>query len=261
MMTQYEKHLKGRHFYNLNKSKILREKYSMNPKFCKNCSKAIDFNLKKNNFCNHSCSASFNNKKRIERGFTIKGKLKKKTCIKCNIEFEVLAGSSKKVCSLCSIPEQVLYDLECSICNKKFKNRIKRKTCGKECREKAYIYAGSKGGKKSVTVQKRRSKNEIYFYELCKDRFINVDHNVSMFNGWDADVIVHDNKIAVLWNGVWHYKKVTESHSLDQVRNRDKIKLLEIKKCGFIPYVIKDMGIYNKQFVEEQFNLFLETLL
>jgi len=33
--------------------------------------------------------------------------------------------------------------------------------------------------------------------------------------------------------------------------DKDNIKINEIKKCGWVPYVIKDMGKYNKAFVNE----------
>lgn len=84
-----------------------------------------------------------------------------------------------------------------------------------------------------------------------------------MFNGWDADIIIEDLKIAVMWNGPWHYKQIgkpSKYRSLEQTQNRDKIKLKEIKNCGYFPYVIKDMGKYNKSFVEEEFKIFLAYL-
>ena len=117
-------------------------------------------------------------------------------------------------------------------------------------------------GRKSAEIQKetRRSKNEIYFFELCKNHFNNISHNERIFNGWDADVIIEDYKIAVLWNGPWHYKQICKNHSVKQVQNRDKIKLNEIKKMGYIPYIIKDDGSENKKFVEEQFNIFLNFI-
>ena len=59
--------------------------------------------------------------------------------------------------------------------------------------------------------------------------------------------------MAVLWNGKWHYQKITKKHSLKQVQNRDKIKLKEIVKAGFTPYIIKDEGVENKAFVEAEF--------
>jgi hypothetical protein len=78
-----------------------------------------------------------------------------------------------------------------------------------------------------------------------------------MFNGWDADIIIPILKIAILWNGKWHYEKLMKEHSLEQVQNRDIIKIKEIKKLGFTPYIIKDMGRYNKNFVEKEFQKFL----
>jgi hypothetical protein len=56
-----------------------------------------------------------------------------------------------------------------------------------------------------------------------------------------------------MWNGKWHYEKITKNHSLKQVRNRDFIKIKEIKKMGYEPYIIKDMGSYNPEFVEKEF--------
>jgi hypothetical protein len=121
---------------------------------------------------------------------------------------------------------------------------------------------GSISGLKSAKVQKeiRRSKNEIYFYELCLHHFDKVLKNESIFNGWDADIILPNEKIAVLWNGKWHYEKITESHSVNQVQNRDKIKIGEIKKIGYKPYVIKDMGTHNPDFVREEFDKFLKYI-
>ena len=44
------------------------------------------------------------------------------------------------------------------------------------------------------------------------------------------------------------------------MQNRDAIKVTEIKKCGYTPYIIKDDGKYNKAFVETQFNNFIESI-
>lgn len=120
----------------------------------------------------------------------------------------------------------------------------------------------SLGGRHSVEIQgdKRRSKNEIKFCKLCEEYFNNVKHNECIFNGWDADVIIEDIKFAVLWNGPWHYKQITKSHSVKQTQNRDKIKIKEIKESGWTPYIIKDMGKANKDFVKEKFDEFLKYL-
>jgi len=127
-------------------------------------------------------------------------------------------------------------------------NRLKniRKYCSRKC-------GTTMGGRTSANVQNRRSKNEILFYKLCELDFNNVVHNKPIFNGWDADIILLNDKIAISWNGKWHYEKITEKHSLNQVQNRDKIKNKEIQKMNFRHYIIKDMGKYNPNFVFNEY--------
>lgn len=92
---------------------------------------------------------------------------------------------------------------------------------------------------------------------MCQSTFNDVKLNCAMFNGWDADIIVEDFKVAVHWNGPWHYKKLTKKHSVSQVQNRDKIKHLEIEKMGYDNYVIKDMGSHDLDFVKKEFEKFV----
>lgn len=147
----------------------------------------------------------------------------------------------------------------CKNCGKETPNR-KRITCSKECcikflKEKNHYRIN---GLKSVIAQKetKRSKNEILFARLCKEEFNTILENEPMFNGWDADVIIPDFKIAILWNGPWHYKKIKEKHYLEQVQNRDQIKIKEIETLGYKAYIIKDDGKYNKKFVYSKFEKF-----
>lgn len=132
-----------------------------------------------------------------------------------------------------------------------------RKFCNKDCYNKSdnLKNSGRKFGLYSSQMQKetRRSKNEIYFFELCKAKYGEILSNEAIFNGWDADIIITKYKIAVLWNGKWHYEKITKKHSVKQVENRDKIKIKEIESCGYKPYIIKDMGRENRDFVENEF--------
>ena len=236
--------------------------------YCLNCGKKFtlskslyDRSENKHFFCCHSCSAIYNNKNRI---FSEKTKEKISDSIK---EWHRLNPKRKKETT--PKKQRVRKERICVVCGKHYyykKGLNTEKTCSKECKEyrtkhhKEFlsaesIEAMSKSGRKSITMQGdlRRSKNEIYFCELCKKHFKNVLHNEQKFNGWDADIIIEDIKVAVLWNGKWHYEKITEKHSVEQVQNRDKIKIEEIKKLGYIPYIIKDMGKYNPNFVENEF--------
>ena len=114
---------------------------------------------------------------------------------------------------------------------------------------------GSAAGKLSAQKMVKRSKNEIFFAELCAEKWT-VVCNEPMFDGWDADVVIPELKIAVLWNGAWHYNdNLREGHSLLQVQTRDAIKLKVIEKHGYKSYVVKDMGKHNPKFVKEEFEV------
>lgn len=147
---------------------------------------------------------------------------------------------------------------KCIVCGNILEyNKRSSKTCCKEC----YIRYDREIQKRINPV--KRSKNEILFCNLCEEFFgkENILNNEKLFNGWDADIIIPKLKIAILWNGPWHYIKVTEKHNLEQVINRDKIKLNEIKKNNYIPYIIKDMGSENFEKVKLEFGLFLDYLI
>ena len=120
----------------------------------------------------------------------------------------------------------------------------------------------SETGKKLAQYFKdiKRSKNEMVFCSLCEQNFSKVLHNEPIFNGWDADVILPELKVAVLWNGRWHYEKLTQAHSVEMVQNRDKIKIHEIEVAGYIPYIIKDMGKFSMKKVKMEFEKFCEFL-
>jgi hypothetical protein len=200
----------------------------------------VKLDLNKKYFCSRSCANSRNHsdetKQKISKSVRISSPKKDygiKICPNCKKEFSTKSKSCSKSCSS---------KIKCNTIEfKEFMRSVALKT-----RERY----------KDI----KRSKNEIYFSELCSNNFENVKTNEAIFNGWDADVIIEDIKYAVLWNGKWHYEKITEKHSVEQVQNRDRIKTKEIINCGYIPYVIKDMGRYNTKFVEEQFQIFLEYI-
>jgi hypothetical protein len=158
-----------------------------------------------------------------------------------------------------------LKPITCIVCMKEFQPvKSISKLCSLDCahilsRTDKYIHIASEsgkiGGKISATRQCRRSKNEIYFSQLCARDFV-ITTNEPFFDGWDADVIIHSEKTAILWNGIWHYKPVIKTRSLKQAQLRDKIKMDVIEKYGYIPYVIKDMGGYNRAFVEQEYEIF-----
>lgn len=148
------------------------------------------------------------------------GKLSKRNCLSCKIEF--LAAHAKY----------------CNPCRKIRQTEI------------ALLSV-------QTQAKNRRSKNEKLFAELCQNKFEQVKENAPIFDGWDADIVLMQHKIAVMWNGIWHYKKVKKEHSVKQVQNRDRIKLSKITEAGYTPYIIKDTGSFNPVFVQDEFQKFL----
>lgn len=158
-------------------------------------------------------------------------------------------------------------DKICIACKKEFKVAMARKNqkvCNVDCRrllekqkaaEGYYKKLGHIGGCASAAVQVKRSKNEVMFAELCENtfEFEDVRCNEPIFEGWDSDVILLTMKIAIAWNGIWHYKQVRKDHDLDATRRRDAHKKKIIQKMGFTYYIIKDMGGFSKKLVETEF--------
>lgn len=148
----------------------------------------------------------------------------------------------------------------CSVCSTALPyDRRMYKTCGNtDCLKTRLHEAGVKSVQKQGDT--RRSQNEILFANKCKQYFTEVETNANIFSGWDADVIIHDFKIAVLWNGSWHFDKLTKQHSVEQVQNRDRLKIQAINSAGYTSYIIEDHGSFNEEFVEEQFQKLLEFI-
>ena len=202
------------------------------------------------NYCSRSCANSRQFSKETKKKIseisktTIKQNKKERICKVCGKHYYHTphTGTTKIMCSK-----------ECSQYYKSHRN---------DFLSEETIQKFSLGGRKGSATQaeNRRSKNEIEFCTLCENTFNNVEHNKPIFNGWDADVILYDFKIAVLWNGPWHYKEISKTTTLKQIQNRDIIKLNEIKKCGWTSYIIKDFGKHNKNFVNEQFEIFKQFL-
>lgn len=229
------------------KWKKIKEDYlNNNPCKCSHCGEVLPYTKRKNKFCSNSCSVSTSNK---DRKITESQKNKTAKTLKEKSKTKYLKNPNK-----------------CTVCDTTLDwDKRKRKTCSDKCLHQIQSISGQKGGfiggKISAQVQSktRRSKNEKLFAKKCKEYFNNVLTNEPMFNGWDADVIIEDIKVAVLWNGKWHYEKITEAHSVKQVQNRDRIKIKEINKSGYTPYIIKDMGKYNPDKVQNEFDIFINN--
>ena len=259
----------------LNNKKQLEKSTKKNYTFvCKECSKQYDlilsdkqyYNHNYSDFCSISCARKFASN-------SVKNELKESKCIDCGKIIYIKTRASDKTCRCKECQDKhninIIPVKTCIVCGTLFQ-RKHAICCSDECSQiyrknrKQYLSEESlkklqECGKKSAQIQSelRRSKNEIEFCKLCENYFNNVEHNKAIFNGWDADIIIHDIKYAILWNGKWHYEQIMSNISLKQIQNRDNIKCHEIENFGYKYYIIKDMGKYNPKFVQEEFNKFI----
>lgn len=159
-----------------------------------------------------------------------------------------LSGESSRLRRALDTGESVV----CANCGKLFLSPEHKKA--KYCSRKCFMESGVfQNGRKAPHW---RSQNEKHFCELCEAEFQSVKHNVRIFNGFDADVILPDLKIAVLWDGVWHRKQVHAKQDFEYMQKRDSLRLEAIRAAGFEPYIIEDDGAVNKAFVQLEFGKF-----
>lgn len=150
------------------------------------------------------------------------------------------------------------------MCDVNFERNYIAKTCSRTCYLKLRPSIGRLGGLKAATMPfqiRSRSKNERLLFELIYRKFPDAVHNRRMFNGYDADIVIPSLKLAIHWNGAWHYTNVLKSEYglklLHKTQSKNKLQLSEIENCGFKNYIIKDMGGYNPKFVNPEFEKLL----
>lgn len=240
----------------------------MNPPqlvLCKKCNKEFKKLYKEiiksnNHFCSNSCSASYNNTHRIitdEHKKHISDSLKK-----FNESHKSMNNLLNSDISKIKVKKVKL----CVICNIDI-TELKRKTCSLECLKKLQTIQGRINGTISASKNIKRSKGEILFANLCIQYFGKDDIlcNEIIFkdnqnNFWDSDIYIKSLKMAILYDGIWHFQQVRKEHNLKQVQSRDIIKRKIILNNGCFYYTIKDLGKFDIEFVTNQFNLFIHTL-
>lgn len=215
---------------------------------CNNCLKELKINqytfkksLTKNFYCNHSCRATKTNQGRIHTDAT-----------KLKIQQSLQVTRPRKV----NI---------CIICRDTIIAKTNRKTCSRKCHIQSCKNSGKKGGLKttqSIFTKRGRSKNEVLFFKQLQQYFPLALHNKRMFGEYDADIIIEELKIAIHWNGPFHYRQIFTREHFNNIQKRDKLRYKAIQQSGYTNYIIDDSS--NKGFnplkVKEEINIFLKKL-
>jgi hypothetical protein len=220
------------------KKKLLQEEervYSLSPKKCLKCEQEIPFDKRSWKHCSRACSNS--------RQWNEEDKLKKSIAAKKH-------GNKTKNKKIIHKKPKKKVEVNCIGCNKSLhvslstyqKRKIKIFSCKEDsCKSTCMKEVSRESGKRSANKRHKRSKQEIELYNLLELNFSNIGNNEPIANGWDADILLHDHKIAILWNGPWHYREMGFSnHSLKQVVNRDCIKIQEFESIGWNVLIYED---------------------
>jgi len=222
-------------------------------KECAFCGKTIkkkqsEVNKSKSNlfFCDCSCSAKHRNPNR-----TISEKQKKKTR-ESLLKYYAKKGHKYHVSN-------------CLVCGKEIKSRkFLKKTCSQECYKIHQRKSGEKGGIKASTglkAERFRSKSERLLYDKIKTIFPDAVHNQWIFDGYDADIIIPSIKVAIHWNGPWHYRVIISEKHFESIKKRDLERYQSIINADYQNYIIKDItGIFKPKNVELEFQTFLNWL-
>ena len=230
--------------------------YNNHPKKCKNCNSIIPYNKRMNNYCGSSCSATINNKSRIGKTYILSeeglknlvdnGKKRRKQLTEYyHTNPDIYEAYIRKIKKFNSKPKK---EFICPVCGKillltesEFK---KRKYCGGTCRNK----------RNNREIYGTRSKAEVYLENKLKEEFPELVMNFNdrkLLNGMELDVYIPSLKLAIEWNGIYHYKNIRDDGFFEKVKNKDFMKMTECKKMNIHLYIIKDLTSQNK-FIKDE---------
>ena len=134
-----------------------------------------------------------------------------------------------------------LHYRSCQHCSRTYVYHKENNTFPSNCSVYCLKETRSLRGRQNPGLGTKRSKDEISLFEYLSEHFNNIDHSYIVSNGWDTDIALLDYKIAIFWNGPWHYREMNiGNHSLKQVQNRDTIKKNLFTKLGWEVIIYED---------------------
>lgn len=239
--------------------------YSLNPINCEYCDTVLPYAKRHNTYCSTACANSGTKKSKnyIPTTFCnyckeplLFHKRKQKFCsMRCagNMQIKTHTKTKPKTAQVRITANPYKnhppVKVECHCCKKDFevnaayfhKRKIKLFYCEDDvCMKTVMASISEHTGKRSANKRCLRSKQEIQLFELC-NKLYKVTSNEIIADGWDADIVFPEHKVAVLWNGPWHYKEMGHSnHSLNQVVTRDCIKIQLFENLGWKVLIYQD---------------------
>ena len=166
----------------------VRSQYNKNPKCCKECGKPIEYDKQRNNFCSHSCSATFNQKDG------------KRVC--SEQQKQVLSKMYKGIGFGNTIQRRLIPKLKksCVVCGKIFfvsPSQNYRKFCSRKCSFEGQDYSKCGG----IRIGSGRSKSGWYKGVFCNSSYelawviFNLEHGFAFKRNTDGFDYEFEGKI------------------------------------------------------------------
>ena len=239
------------------------EKYNINPNLCLCCKKPLKYEKKNTKFCSQSCSATFNNKKRV-----VSEKQKIKTSLalinKSRIHYYEKLQDYKRICLHCN---------EEFVVKRKENRRLSaQKYCSKECASLGMRLNVSKSQKELVRKGLHKgwqSRNvlsypEKFFMNVLKNNNLEYKHNFIVnkrdlglddVSNYFLDFYFEDKKIDLEIDG--------KQHSYEVRKESDEIRDSNLSKIGIQVYRIKWKSINKKEgrdYIKNEIDKFIKII-
>jgi hypothetical protein len=193
-------------------------------------------------FCSSSCSASYNN---IRRTISTETREKIRISVKSAITegrlVPTINGASEK--SIQSLKQNSLNRRKlwvCCICGKELllipSEYKKRKYCSTTCRN-IHLNPNQRGSRSKAEIYAESSFLEAGFTFTINDRTI-------LPSGKELDFFFPNQKVAIEWNGIYHYKDV--NGKLNKIQDSDSLKRKECETLGIELIVVEDFTSHKK---------------
>lgn len=222
----------------------LSSKLSKSKGYCLECAKLLNVHGKK--FCNHSCAAKHNNRKRGESSWKHSEESKRKIG-ESSGQPSPFKG---KVIVSGKYVDDIKIKKKCPYCNKTFETSYYHPQ--KYCKSQECIYKHVL----ATRVLTRRSKSEIRLERLLSKVFDGVVGNDrKVLGGLQLDIVLRKHRIVVEWDGVFHWKPIFGEEKLksNQEHDQRKTKALLSKDWSIIRVKDNDSESATKEFIRNKF--------
>lgn len=134
--------------------------------------------------------------------------------------------------------------------------------CHKETLNKKYCSGACRNKLNNPNIKGSKSKAEKILIEQLKfnfPQFSIIENDRKILNGLELDVYIPELKLAIEWNGIFHYEPIHGLNQLEKIQHKDGKKIELCKSLGIELIIICDRTSHLR-FIKETVNKLIENL-